>query len=141
MWRVHRLDRIIAKKPAKLLDSKSLTLGFSRKQIWPVFLPKPRIVRGPEPRPAVELPILRNITPQVPDGALPTGGLPTFGNICPGHSLGVGGGEKGYQKGGEVVPWQGSSSESAFPSSQSVLYGTARRRQGRAVVGRGEANP
>jgi hypothetical protein len=36
---VHRLDRISAKKPAKLLDSKSLTLGFSRKQIWPVFLP------------------------------------------------------------------------------------------------------
>jgi hypothetical protein len=33
------LDRISAKKPAKLLDSKSLTLGFSRKQIWPVFLP------------------------------------------------------------------------------------------------------
>ena len=35
---MHRLDRISAKKPAKLLDSKSLTLGFSRKQIWPVFL-------------------------------------------------------------------------------------------------------
>jgi hypothetical protein len=32
------LDRINAKKPAKLLDSKSLTLGFSGKQIWPVFL-------------------------------------------------------------------------------------------------------
>jgi hypothetical protein len=29
MWSVHRLDRINAKKPAKLLDSKSLTLGFS----------------------------------------------------------------------------------------------------------------
>ena len=29
------------KKPAKLLDSKSLTLGFSLKQIWPVFLPEP----------------------------------------------------------------------------------------------------
>ena len=38
---MHRLDRISAKKPAKLLDSKSLTLGFSRKQIWPVFLPYP----------------------------------------------------------------------------------------------------
>ncbi len=38
---MHRLDRISAKKPAKLLDSKSLTLGFSRKQIWPVFLPHP----------------------------------------------------------------------------------------------------
>ena len=36
---MHRLDRISAKKPAKLLDSKALTLGFSRKQIWPVFLP------------------------------------------------------------------------------------------------------
>ena len=32
------MDRITANKPAKLLDSKSLTLGFSRKQIWPVFL-------------------------------------------------------------------------------------------------------
>ena len=39
MWRVHRLDRIWAKKPAKLLNSKSLTLDFSRQQIWPVFLP------------------------------------------------------------------------------------------------------
>ena len=38
MWRVHRLDRIIANIPAKLLDSKSLTLNFSRKQIWPVYL-------------------------------------------------------------------------------------------------------
>src|ERR1035441_3212375 len=38
MWRAHRLDPISAKKPAKLLDSKSLTLGFSRKRIWPVFL-------------------------------------------------------------------------------------------------------
>ena len=36
---MHRLDRISAKKPAKLLDSKSLTLGFSREQIWPVFYP------------------------------------------------------------------------------------------------------
>jgi hypothetical protein len=43
MWRVHRLDHISAKKPAKLLDSKSLTLGFSRKQIWPVFLPISRM--------------------------------------------------------------------------------------------------
>ena len=38
MWRVHRLDQINAKKPAKLLNSKSLTLDFSRQQIWPVFL-------------------------------------------------------------------------------------------------------
>src|SRR5262249_17686876 len=38
MWRVHRLDQINAKKPAKLLDSRSLTLSFSRKQIWSVFL-------------------------------------------------------------------------------------------------------
>jgi hypothetical protein len=30
--RVHRLDQINAKKPAKLLDSKSLTLSFSCKQ-------------------------------------------------------------------------------------------------------------
>jgi hypothetical protein len=42
MWRVHRLDRIWAKKPAKLLNSKSLTLDFSRQQIWPVFLPDSR---------------------------------------------------------------------------------------------------
>jgi hypothetical protein len=34
---VHRLDQINAKKPAKLLDSKSLKLDFSRKQIWAVF--------------------------------------------------------------------------------------------------------
>src|ERR1017187_8455071 len=38
MWRVHILDRINAKRPAKLLDSGSLTLGFWFKQIWPVFL-------------------------------------------------------------------------------------------------------
>src|SRR5260370_41527627 len=37
------LDHISAKKPAKLLDSKSLTLGFSLKQIWPVFLPVPEM--------------------------------------------------------------------------------------------------
>jgi hypothetical protein len=35
---VHRLDRINAKKPAKLLGSNSLTLGFRVKQIWPVCL-------------------------------------------------------------------------------------------------------
>ena len=35
---MHRLDRINAKKPAKLLDSRSLALSSSRKQIWPVFL-------------------------------------------------------------------------------------------------------
>ena len=34
---MHRLDRIIANKPAKLLDSRSLTLGFRVKQIWPVY--------------------------------------------------------------------------------------------------------
>jgi hypothetical protein len=39
MWRVHRLDQISAQKPAKLLDSRSLTLSFSRQQIWPVLLP------------------------------------------------------------------------------------------------------
>jgi hypothetical protein len=39
--RVHRLVRIIANIPAKLLDSKSLTLDFSRKQIWPVYLCDP----------------------------------------------------------------------------------------------------
>ena len=32
------MDRINAKNLAKLLDSKSLTLGFRFKQIWPVFL-------------------------------------------------------------------------------------------------------
>lgn len=36
---MHRLDRISAKKPGKLLDSKSLTLAFSHNQIWQVFLP------------------------------------------------------------------------------------------------------
>src|ERR1019366_3371458 len=47
------------------------------------------------------------------------------GCVCVGGLRGgVGGGEKGYQNGGEVVPSQGSSSESAFPSSQSVLSGT-----------------
>jgi hypothetical protein len=35
---VHRLDRINAKKPAKLLGSKSLTLRFSRKQSLAGFL-------------------------------------------------------------------------------------------------------
>ena len=70
-------------------------------------------------------------------GLLPPGGILFVG----GEPKVVGGGEKGYQNGGEVVPCQGSSSESAFPSSQSVLSGTARSRQGRAVVGRGEANP
>jgi hypothetical protein len=54
MWRVHRLDHISAKKPAKLLDSKSLTLGFSRKQIWPVFLPDPQKCAG---RHAQEVPL------------------------------------------------------------------------------------
>jgi hypothetical protein len=39
-------------------------------QHWPVILRKPRIVRGPEPRPAVELPILRNIASRMPDGSL-----------------------------------------------------------------------
>jgi hypothetical protein len=39
--RVHRWDRISAKKPAKPLDSQSLTPGFSRKQIEPVFLRDP----------------------------------------------------------------------------------------------------
>ncbi len=38
---MHRLDQINAKKPAKLLNSKSLTLDFSRQQIWPVFLCDP----------------------------------------------------------------------------------------------------
>jgi hypothetical protein len=32
-----RLDRINAKKPARLLDSRSLTLRFWFRQIWPVF--------------------------------------------------------------------------------------------------------
>jgi hypothetical protein len=35
---VHKLDRINANKPAKLLDSRSLTLRFWFKQIWPVFM-------------------------------------------------------------------------------------------------------
>ena len=48
MWRVHRLDQISAKKPAKLLDSRSLTLSFSRQQIWPVFLPNADKMRYPD---------------------------------------------------------------------------------------------
>jgi hypothetical protein len=48
MWRVHRLDQISAKTPAKLPNSKSLTLDFLRRQIWPVFLPYSYI--GPECR-------------------------------------------------------------------------------------------
>ena len=39
MWRVHGLDRISARKPAQLPDSRSLTLSVSRRRIWPVFLP------------------------------------------------------------------------------------------------------
>ena len=35
---MHRLDRINAKKPAKLLDSKSLTLGFSRERFGRFFM-------------------------------------------------------------------------------------------------------
>ena len=38
---MHRLDRITANtldKPAKLPSSKSLTLGFRVKQIWPAYL-------------------------------------------------------------------------------------------------------
>jgi hypothetical protein len=42
---VHRLDQISAEKPAKLRNSKSLTLDFSRRQIWPVFYAT--IGRGP----------------------------------------------------------------------------------------------
>src|SRR5437867_5055879 len=34
------------------------------------------------------------------------------------HTFRVGGGEKGYHFGGEVAPFQGSRSESAFPCSQ-----------------------
>jgi len=34
---MHRLDRINANKPAKLLDSKSLTLGFRVKQFGRFF--------------------------------------------------------------------------------------------------------
>ena len=33
---MHRLNRINAKNPAKLLGSKSLKLGLKVKQIWPV---------------------------------------------------------------------------------------------------------
>src|SRR5438105_2540905 len=45
MWRVQRLDQIIAFKPANLPDSKSLTLSFSCKQIGrfkTVFRPERR---------------------------------------------------------------------------------------------------
>jgi hypothetical protein len=35
--RAQILDQINAKKPAKLLNSKSLTICFSRQQIWAVF--------------------------------------------------------------------------------------------------------
>src|SRR5579863_10750291 len=43
MWRVDRLDQINARKTAKLPDSRSLTLSFSRRQIWPGFFPTPPI--------------------------------------------------------------------------------------------------
>ena len=46
MLRVHRFDQINAKKPAKLLNSKSLTRCFSRQQIWPVF----SVARQPDSR-------------------------------------------------------------------------------------------
>jgi hypothetical protein len=35
---VHRLDRICGNKPAKLLDSKSLTLKFGASRFGPVYL-------------------------------------------------------------------------------------------------------
>jgi hypothetical protein len=52
-----------------------------------------------------------------------------------------GGGEKEYQNGGEVVPLPKGLLGVSLPSSQKRLSGTARSRQGRAVVGRGEADP
>jgi hypothetical protein len=39
--RMHRLGRINANIPAKLLGSQSLMLNSSRKQIWPVYLCDP----------------------------------------------------------------------------------------------------
>src|ERR1022692_1113935 len=53
----------------------------------------------------------------------------------------VGGGEKGYHFGGEVVPYQGAVWSEPFPLVQEGLFRTARSRQGRAVVVRGAANP
>jgi hypothetical protein len=37
MWRVHRLDRIRAKEPAKLLDSESLTLNLVQADLGRLF--------------------------------------------------------------------------------------------------------
>jgi hypothetical protein len=44
MWRVHRLDPTNAKKPAKLLDSKSLTLGLWASIFGRFFFTSLRIV-------------------------------------------------------------------------------------------------
>jgi len=52
-----------------------------------------------------------------------------------------GGSEKRGQFGAEVAPSKDGNSIRAFPSSQQVFLRTARSSQGRAVVGRGEANP
>ena len=53
---------------------------------------------------------------------------------------GVGGGEKGYQNGGEVVPCQASQSVWAFPSSQECCPERPGVK-GAAVVSPGKANP
>ena len=54
---------------------------------------------------------------------------------------GVGGGEKGCHFGGEVAPCQRELFAFSLSLFSEVLFRTARSRQGRAVVGRGVANP
>jgi hypothetical protein len=53
----------------------------------------------------------------------------------------VGGGEKGYHFGGEVAPLPREPFGVSLSLFSEVLFRTARSRQGRAVVGRGGANP
>jgi para-nitrobenzyl esterase len=73
-----------------------------------------------------------------PNGA----GLPEWPSFDPKTD---GGSQKRGQNGSEVAPFPFTldiaTRTQAFPSYQEALFRTARSRQGRAVVGRGEANP
>ena len=73
--RKSRLDRINAKKPAKLLDSKSLTLCFSGNQTWPVFLCYTTgcTPSAPSHQPANAPDTATTARPVTPDGARPSG--------------------------------------------------------------------
>jgi hypothetical protein len=52
-----------------------------------------------------------------------------------------GGSQKRGQNGSELAPSLNRLASGAFPSSQQKLFGTARSRQGRALIGRGDAVP